>query len=46
MLKFYGLAHTPSGDKRWAVREAAGRIDRNLGPFQHGQCSVAHEQSQ
>ena len=26
LCKFYGLVHSPSGDKRWAIREAAGRI--------------------
>ena len=28
LCKFHALVHSPSGDKRWAVREAAGRIDR------------------
>ena len=28
LYKFHALVHSPSGDKRWAVREAAGRIDR------------------
>ena len=28
LCKFHALVHSPSGDKRWAIREAAGRIDR------------------
>ncbi|CAE7787762.1 unnamed protein product [Symbiodinium sp. CCMP2592] len=28
LCKFHPLVHSPSGDKRWAVREAAGRIDK------------------
>ena len=28
LCKFHALVHSPSGDKRWAVREAAGRVDR------------------
>eukprot|EP00439_Symbiodinium_sp_Y106_P039190 s3809_g4.t2 len=28
LCKFHALVHSPSGDKRWAVREAAGRFDR------------------
>ena len=28
LCKFHALVHSPSGDKRRAVREAAGRIDR------------------
>ena len=28
LCKSLALVHSPSGDKRWAVREAAGRIDR------------------
>ncbi|CAE7402099.1 unnamed protein product [Symbiodinium sp. CCMP2592] len=28
LCKFHALVHSPSGDKRWAVRDAAGRIDK------------------
>ena len=28
LCKFHSLVHSPSGGKRWAIREAAGRIDR------------------
>ena len=28
LCKFHALVHSLSGDKRWAVREAAGRNDR------------------
>ncbi|CAE7822932.1 unnamed protein product [Symbiodinium sp. CCMP2592] len=28
LCKFHALVHSLSGDKRWAVREAAGRIDK------------------
>ena len=44
LCKFHALVHSPSGDKRWAVREAAGRIDRIWVSVQHPQCSVTNEQ--
>ena len=28
LCKFHALVHSPSSDMRWAIREAAGRIDR------------------